>query len=98
MATHLDAALACGSDQLCTGLRAGIEGTIHALNELFEIHQDQPTGWGVLLVDAANAFNSLNHAAILLHAQVLWSRCARFLFNMHKGWSVGFERFYYLAI
>jgi len=88
MATRLDATLACGSDQLCAGLRAGIKGAIHAMHELLEIHQDQPTGWGVLLVDAANAYNSLNCAAMLLHAQVLWPHCARFLFNTYKGWSV----------
>jgi len=38
------------------------------MNELFEIHQDQSTGWGVLLVVAASAFNSLNCIAMLLHA------------------------------
>jgi len=74
--TRLDAALGCGSDQLCAGLQAGIEGAIHGMNELFSTHQDQGTGWGVLLVDAANAFNSLNHAAMLLHARVLWPRSA----------------------
>ena len=42
----------------------------------------------MLLVDAANGFNSLNHAAILLHAHVLWPQCAHFLFNTYKGWSV----------
>ena len=76
------------SDQLCAGLQAGIEGAIHGMNELFSTHQDQGTGWGVLLVDAANAFNSLNRAAMLLHAHVLWPRCARFLFNTYRGWSV----------
>ena len=74
-------ALACGSDQLCAGLQPGIEGTIHGMNELFSTHQDQGNGWGVLLVDATNAFNSLNRAAMLLHACVLWPRCACFLFN-----------------
>ena len=58
------------------------------MNELFSAHQDQGTGWGVLVVDAANAFNSLNHAAMLLHACVLWPQCARFLFNTCRGWSV----------
>ena len=88
MATHLDAALVCGSDQLCAGLQAGIEGAIHGMKELFSTHQDQGSGWDVLLVDAGNAFNSLNHAAMLLHAHVLWPPCAHFLFNTYRGWSV----------
>jgi len=88
LATHLDAALVCGSDQLCAGLQAGIEGAIHAMNELFAAHQDDANGWGVLLVDAANAFISLNHAALLLHAYVLCPHCAHFLFNTYRGWSV----------
>ena len=69
LATRLDAALVCGSDQLCAGLQAGIEGVIHDMNELFSTHQDQGTGWGVLLVDAANAFRfyeSYCHAAACL--------------------------------
>ena len=43
LATCLDAALVCGSDQLCAGLQAGIEGAIHGMNELFSTHQDQGT-------------------------------------------------------
>ena len=78
MATRLDAALVCDSDQLCVGLQAGIEGAIHAMNELFAAHQNDLNGWGMLLVDAANAFNLLNRAAMLLHANVLWSLCACF--------------------
>ena len=35
MATRLDAALVCGSDQLCAGLQVGIEGDIHGMNEMF---------------------------------------------------------------
>ena len=58
------------------------------MNQLFSAHQDQGTGWGVLLVDAANAFNSLNRAAMLLHAHILWPRCTRFLFNTYRGWLV----------
>jgi len=43
-----------------------------AMNDLFSTHQDQSSGWGVLLVDAVNAFNSLNCTAKLLHACLLW--------------------------
>ena len=44
LATHLNVALVCGSDQQCAGLQAGIEETIHGINELFSTHQDQGTG------------------------------------------------------
>ena len=44
LATHLDATLVCGSDQLCAGLQAGIEGAIHGMNQLFSAHQDQGIG------------------------------------------------------
>ena len=64
-ATRLDLAVQCGTDQLCGGIRSGIEGAVHAITDLFEEHLSLPSGWGVLLVDASNAFNSLNRAAIL---------------------------------
>ena len=35
-ATHLDAKEGCRTDQLCVGARAGIEGAIHAIHQLFE--------------------------------------------------------------
>ena len=58
------------------------------MNQLFSTLQDQGTGCGVLLVNAANAFNSLNCAAMLMHAHVLWPQCAHFLFNIYRGWLV----------
>ena len=58
------------------------------MNDLFSTHQDQAIDWGMLLVDAADLFNFLNWAAMLLHACVLWPCCNCFLFNTYSGWSV----------
>ena len=63
LATRTDLEDVCGIAQLCSGLWAGMEGAIHAVRELFDLHSDD--GWGVLLVDARNAFNSVNHVAAL---------------------------------
>ena len=83
LATHIDVTVACGSDQLCADLSSGIEGAIHVMNSLFMDHQYSLSGWGVLMVDGSNAFNSLNRTAMLLQACVLWPCCARFLFNTY---------------
>jgi len=41
----------------------------------------------VLLVDASNAYNSLNHVALLWNVHVLLPRCSRFVFNTYQGWA-----------
>ena len=41
-----------------------MEGAIHAVWELFHLHSDD--SWGVLLVDAKNAFNSWLHYGMLV--------------------------------
>lgn len=63
MITCCDLEKLCGADQLCSGLRSGLEGVIHAVKELFDDHCNQ--GWGLLLVDASNAFNFINRVAAL---------------------------------
>ena len=76
----------CGSDQLCSCLESGIiEAAIHALGDLFNEHKGN--GWGVLLIDASNAFNSLNRKAALWNARHLWPYGCRFIFNCYKAWS-----------
>ena len=54
--TKPDVIDASGSLQVCAGHKSGSEAAIHAMRELFE-HDNSDA---VLLIDASNAFNSLN--------------------------------------
>ena len=86
-ATRLDLAVICGTDQLCGGMKCGNEGAVHVVADPFEDNHSLPTGWGVLLVDASNAFNSLNRAALLWIVRILWPCCSCFVFNTYRGWA-----------
>ena len=52
---------AAGSIQLCVGQIGGVEAVIHSVRELFDSDETE----AVLLVDAQNAFNSLNRQTAL---------------------------------
>ena len=60
----------CQADQLASGIKSGIEGSIHAFSDLFEEYAIQ--GWGLLLVDAANAFNAISRPVALWTARIKW--------------------------
>ena len=77
--TKIDLEETCSTDQLACGLKAGVEGAIHALPEVFDDNKED--GCGMLMMDASNAFNSLNRETALWNARILWPRCFRFLVN-----------------
>ena len=60
---------ASGAMQVCSGQKSGGEVAIHAMRNIFEADETDAT----LLVDASNAFNSLNRAAALNNSRVLCS-------------------------
>ena len=68
---------ACGVDNLCGGIKAGIEGGVHTVREMF-LEEDVQ---GALLVDASNAFNSLAREATLWNCRIMWPSASRFLFH-----------------
>ena len=78
---------ACGSTQLCGGLEAAIEGAVHTLNEAW-MEKEEEDDWGVLLVDARNAFNEGNRMRMLWTVRHRWPEGARFAFNCYRHWSI----------
>ena len=58
---------ASGSLQVCAGQKSGSKAAIHAMREIFEADETD----AALLIDASNAFNSLNRAAALRNVRVI---------------------------
>ena len=72
-----DVQSSAGSIQLCAGQIGGAEAAIHAVRELFESE-------AVLLVDAHNAFNSLNRQVALRNIPSLCPSLAPILINSYR--------------
>ena len=69
-----------GSLRVCSGHKSGSEAAIHTMRELFE-HDNSDA---VLLIDASNAFNSLNRAAALHNIRVLCPSIATYAINTDR--------------
>ena len=76
---------ASGAMQVCAGQKSGGEAAIHAMRNIFEADETD----AALLVDASNAFNSLNRAAALNNIRVLCPLIATYVTNTYApfcGW------------
>ena len=69
--------------QLCSGQEGECEAAVHAMRQLFR----SPKTEGILLVDATNAFNTINRPAALHNISILCPPLAPFLINTYRGWS-----------
>ena len=69
-----------GTVQLCTGQSAGIESAIHAMCQIFQ----NPLSEGMLLIDARNAFNSLNRQVALRNISATCPTLATLAINTYR--------------
>ena len=72
---------ATGVLQLCAGQEAGCEVAVHALREVFNSSDSE----AILLVDASNAFNSLNRKMALRNIRHLCPSLATILINTYRS-------------
>ncbi len=70
-----------GYFQLCGGQISGIEAAVHVVRASFESDDNE----GVLLVDASNAFNSLNRQVALQNIQRLCPPLTAILINNYRA-------------
>ena len=70
---------AVGSLQVCAGQEAEWNSFVHAIHE---IHEDQLSE-AVLLVDASNAFNTINRNAFLHNNTIICPPLARYVRNCY---------------
>ena len=75
-----DIIAAAGPLQTCSGLKAGIEASIHSMREIFEDEETE----AMLLVDAENAFNNLNRRAALHNIKQLCPSFYQYLANTYQ--------------
>ena len=76
----LDIQMAAGSLQTCSGTESGIEAAIHGMKAVFEDEDCE----AVLLIDAKNAFNSLNRKVALNNIRELCPSLHCFLQNCYQ--------------
>ena len=62
-----DVKQAVGSLQVCVGQDAGCDATVHAIHHIFDNDESE----AVLLIDASNAFNSVNRNVFLHNVEVI---------------------------
>ena len=79
--TRGDIQNAAGSVQLCAGQTAGVEAAAHAVQKCFQ--QDETEA--ALLVDASNAFNSLNRNVALHNIRFLCPSISTMLINTYRA-------------
>ena len=66
--------------QVCAGLQGGVEAAIHAMRQMYE----DPDCDAVLLIDAENAFNSLNRNVALHNLKFTCPEFFKYVLNTYR--------------
>ena len=69
-----------GCSQLCAGVSSACEAIVHTVRNVFESGEAE----GLLLIDASNAFNSLNRSLALRNILHLCPSLGRVLVNLYR--------------
>ncbi len=69
-----------GPIQVCAGIPGGIKAAIHAVRKIY----NDPETECILLVDAENAYNSLNRNAALNNIQYICPEFAAYIINTYR--------------
>ena len=69
-----------GNLQLCAGQAGGCDAAVHAMSDMLEEQSNNP----LLLVDADNAFNSLNRRVLLHNIKYLCPPMAIYIRNCYS--------------
>ena len=75
-----DIQTAAGPLQLCAGHKSGCESAVHSMRHVYDFSETEAT----ILVDATNAFNSLNREAALRNIRQLCPPLSRILINTYR--------------
>ncbi len=81
MVLKTDIIEASGSLQLCAGQEAGSEAAMHAIRSIFSGEDCEV----VLLVDAKNAFNTLNRQSTLHNIRITCPTFSTILINTYRS-------------
>ena len=72
---------ASGATQVCAGHKSGSEAAIHAMHDIFESNETD----AALLVNASNAFNSLNRVAAMHNVRVICPIITIYAINTYRA-------------
>ena len=75
-----DIVASVGSLQVCAGHGAGCESLIHGVHTVYE----EQSAEAVLLVEASNAFNSVNRSAFIHNVEIICPSITRYVKNCYS--------------